>query len=105
MFPVYVFAADSVNVPVPVLFVNAPAPEIPPLNSWADDDEYVKVLVDDVNTIPPVYTAPTPSVPDTVMLPPNASIVVLPKYVFAPDNVNVPAADFCNVPEPETTPA
>ena len=37
--PVYVFAADNVNVPVPVLFVSAPAPEITPDNVWFDDDE------------------------------------------------------------------
>ena len=41
-----------------------------------------------------------PSVPDTVIFPPEALMVVLPEYVFAPDNVNVPAPDFVNVPEP-----
>ena len=41
-----------------------------------------------------------PSVPDTVMLPPDVLIVVEPEYVFAPDNVSVPVPDFVNVPEP-----
>jgi len=31
--------------------------------------------------------------------------VVLPPYVFAPLRVSVPVPDFCNVPEPDTTPA
>ena len=41
-----------------------------------------------------------PSVPDTVMLPPDVLIVVVPEYVFEPDNVSVPVPDFVNVPEP-----
>jgi len=53
--------------------------------------------------IAPAYDAGdtlAPSVPDTVIFPPEALMVVLPEYVFAPDNVNVPAPDFVNVPEP-----
>ena len=53
--------------------------------------------------IAPAYDAGVtlaPSVPDTVIFPPEALMVVLPEYVFAPDNVNVPAPDFVNVPEP-----
>ena len=53
--------------------------------------------------IAPAYDAGVtlaPSVPDTVIFPPEALMVVLPEYVFAPDNVNVPAPDFVNVPVP-----
>ena len=53
--------------------------------------------------IAPAYDAGVtlaPSVPDTVIFPPEALMVVLPEYVFAPDIVNVPAPDFVNVPEP-----
>ena len=35
--------------------------------------------------------------PDTVSVP--AEIVVLPVYVLAPDNVNVPEPDFVNAPD------
>ena len=53
--------------------------------------------------IEPAYDAGVtlaPSVPDTVIFPPEALMVVLPEYVFAPDNVNVPVPDFVKVPEP-----
>ena len=74
------FAADKVNVPVPVLFVSTPAPEITPDNVWFDDDEYVNVLLVGI-VINPAYDAGdtlAPRVPDTVMFPPESLIVVLP---------------------------
>ena len=59
----------------------------------------------------PAYVATPPTMvpsepePDTVILPPLRLIVVLPEYVFAPDNVSLPVPDFCNAPVPDTTPA
>ena len=45
-----------------------------------------------------MFGVPDPSTPDpdTVSVP--AEIVVMPLYVLAPDNVNVPEPDFVNVP-------
>ena len=45
-----------------------------------------------------MFGDPDPSAPDpdTVSVP--AEIVVMPLYVLAPDNVNVPEPDFVNVP-------
>ena len=43
-------------------------------------------------------SAPSEPEPDTVSVP--AEIVVIPLYVLAPDNVNVPTPDFVKVPEP-----
>ena len=88
--------------------LNEPAPVILPVKTWLDDDEYVNVLLAEVNVIIPGYDAGVvldPSVPDTLILPPEVLMVVLPEYVFAPDNVSVPAPDFCNAPVPDTTPA
>jgi hypothetical protein len=78
------------------------------VKTWLDDDEYVNVLLAEVNVNIPGYDAGVvlaPSVPDTVMFPPKALMVVLPEYVFAFDNVSVPAPDFCSAPVPDTTPA
>ena len=46
-----------------------------------------------------MFGDPDPSAPDpdTVSVP--AEIVVMPLYVLAPDNVNVPEPDFVNVPD------
>lgn len=97
----------SVKVLVPDL-VKPPAPVILPVKIWSDvDDEYVSVLPDEVRVIRPAYEAGVvlaPRVPEIVMLPPEAEIVVFPEYVLAPDKVSVPEPDFVSEPVPETTP-
>ena len=81
--PVYVLSLepDSLSVLAPDL-VTAPSPEITPENVCvvpAVALENVNVLVDVVITMLPLYDALVPSVPETVMLPPDAAIVVLPE--------------------------
>jgi len=91
---------DNLSVLAPDL-VTAPSPEITPENVCvvpAVALENVNVLPTDVMAMLPLYDALVPSVPDTVMLPPDAAIVVLPEYVLAADIVNVPEPDFVNVP-------
>ena len=39
VLPVYVLAADSVSVPVPVFLVSVPEPEMIPESVWSADDE------------------------------------------------------------------
>jgi hypothetical protein len=57
--------------------------------------------VDDPSEMTPAYEPePSEPVPDTVIPPPEAAIVVEPEYVFVPDNVKVPAPDFVTVPDP-----
>jgi hypothetical protein len=98
--PVYVFAADRVNVLEPTFFVNAPEPEMIPDRVWAVDDAYVNV-VDEPSAIPAEYEPdPNEPVPDTVIPPPEAEIVVDPEYVFVPESVSVPEPDFVTVPDP-----
>jgi hypothetical protein len=98
--PVYVFAADRVNVLEPTFFVNAPEPEMIPDRVWAVDDAYVNV-VDEPSAIPAEYVPdPNEPVPDTVIPPPEAEIVVDPEYVFVPESVSVPEPDFVTVPDP-----
>ena len=81
--PVYVLSLepDSLSVLAPDL-VTAPSPEITPENVCvvpAVALENVNVLPTDVMTMLPEYDALVPSVPDTVMLPPDAAMVVLPE--------------------------
>lgn len=58
-------------------------------------------VVEDPSEMTPAYEPePSEPVPDTVIPPPEAAIVVEPEYVFAPDNVKVPAPDFVTVPDP-----
>ena len=81
--PVYVLSLepDNLSVLAPDL-VTAPSPEITPENVCvvtAVALENVNVLPTDVMSMLPLYDALVPSVPDTVMLPPDAAMVVLPE--------------------------
>jgi hypothetical protein len=81
--PVYVLSLepDNLSVLAPDL-VTAPSPEITPENVCvvpAVALENVNVLPTDVMAMLPLYDALVPSVPDTVMLPPDAAMVVLPE--------------------------
>ena len=79
-----------------------------PVNVWFEVDPYENVAAEPIE-IWPAYDAgvtPAPKVPVTEMVPPDALMVVLPPYVFAPDSVSVPVPDLAIAPvAPEITPA
>ena len=78
--PEYEFEAESVSMLAPLLLVSDPDPETTPPNVWSEDDEYVNVLPVGI-AIAPAYDAGValaPRAPDTVILPPDALIVVAP---------------------------
>ena len=96
--PVYVFVPDSVRMlELEVSLVSVPVPEITPVCSvWFDDDEYTNA---ELFVIAAEYVPePSEPVPATVNVP--AEMVVAPLKVLVPVNVNVPAPDLVNVPEP-----
>ena len=81
-------------------FDTAPAPVIFPVNVWSDAEAYERVP-DEPMVISPAYDAgvlPAPSVPVTEIVPPEALIVVVPLYVFAPASVRVPVPDLIRLP-------
>ena len=84
--PVYVFVPVSVSVPGPDC-VRAPVPLITPDSVWEVVEPYWNVPE---LLIAPAYV-PLPRLPAPPIESVPALIVVAPVYVFAPDNVNVPA--------------
>src|SRR5688572_5710560 len=92
--PPYVFAPDSVRVPVPAL-VNEPVPLMTPpyvpANAWSNLNAALFRMF------------PCRLVVVPVKMP--ADTVVPPPYVFAPDSVRFPVPYFDNVPVPLITPA
>jgi hypothetical protein len=78
-----------------------------PVSVWSEVDPYENVPDEPIEIWPAYEAGDTlaPSVPVTKIVPPESLIVVSPEKEFAPDNVNVPAPNFCNTPVPDTTPA
>ena len=89
-------------------FDTAPSPVILPVNVWFEAEPYENVPAEPIE-IWPAYDAGVtlaPNVPVTEIMPPELLMVVFPPYVFAPDNVSVPAPDLAIAPvAPEITPA